>query len=108
MQALSNRQQKKPGKLFAPGSSRAGFSIFVRALSKDPVEASWLRRFINLATSEPSEHTSLTFVMFASDASLLGLRLRLRLADNLSYTHQAGMHCSSCMHVQQYHGDWFP
>lgn len=56
MQALSNRQQKKPGKLFAPGSPRAGFSIFVRALSKDPVEARWVQRFINLATSEPGEH----------------------------------------------------
>lgn len=84
MQALPNRQQKKPGKLFAPGSPRAGFSIFVRALSKDPVEASWLRRFINLATSEPSEQTSLSFVMFASNASLLRLTSRLRLPVILS------------------------
>lgn len=64
-QALSNRQQKKPGKLFAPGSSRAGFSIFVRALSKDPVEAQWLQRFVDLATSEPREHNCVVSTMLA-------------------------------------------
>lgn len=53
MQALSGRQQAKPSKLFAPGSPRSGYSIFVRALSREAVEGRWLRRFVNLATSDP-------------------------------------------------------
>ncbi|KAA6424831.1 MAG: hypothetical protein FRX49_05005 [Trebouxia sp. A1-2] len=52
---LSNRQLKKPSKLFAPGSSRVGYSIYVRALSRDDVEARWAHRFVNLATCDPNE-----------------------------------------------------
>ena len=55
MQALSNRQTKKPLRLFAPGDAHQGFSIYVRALSKNPVEAKWLHRFVDLATSDPSK-----------------------------------------------------
>ncbi len=55
MQVLSNKQLKKPSKLFAPGSSRVGYSIYVRALSRDDVEARWVHRFVNLATCDPSE-----------------------------------------------------
>ena len=56
MQALSHRQAKKPSKLFAPGDARQGYSIYVRALSRDPVEAKWLHRFVDLATTDPSRH----------------------------------------------------
>ncbi|KAL0020903.1 hypothetical protein WJX77_009182 [Trebouxia sp. C0004] len=52
---LSNRQLKKPSKLFAPGSSSVGYSIYVRALSRDDVEARWAHRFVHLATCDPNE-----------------------------------------------------
>jgi len=55
MQVLSSKQLKKPSKLFAPGSSRVGYSIYVRALSRDDVEARWVHRFVKLATCDPSE-----------------------------------------------------
>ena len=55
MQALSARQQTKPPKLRAPGSTGSGYSIFVRALSKDAVEGRWLRKFVNLATADPGQ-----------------------------------------------------
>ena len=86
-QALSNRQQKKPGKLFAPGSPRAGFSIFVRALSKDPVEARWLQRFINLATSDPSEQTSVIFMALAPDT----------LTPQPKHSSRLNKHCHVCI-----------
>ena len=59
-QVLSNKQMKKPAKLFARGDPSVGYSIYVRALSKDAVEARWLHRFIDLATCDPSEPSALS------------------------------------------------
>ncbi|KAL0018862.1 hypothetical protein WJX79_001589 [Trebouxia sp. C0005] len=95
---LSNRQLKKPSKLFAPGSSRVGYSIYVRALSRDDVEARWAHRFVNLATCDPNE------AMLIGDSEHLPAlsQLAVALLRNLRHHHEVRYRAVTASHGAQH------